>query len=107
MSTGAFQHYELSIVGRDLHETLEELIELDKFDPALKETVCDHFSRAMVHALATEVKTKVIMRGKIKDYGCTDDIWRFRIKPIYVQIERKALESSEMTQVVAVSTPKR
>lgn len=100
---GSFQHYRLSLLGQDLQETLEELINADLFNAELREVVMEHFGRAMTDALATQVRSKAVIKGAIKHYRNHDDIWRIFLKNIDMKIDGKGIESAAMTQMIAVS----
>lgn len=101
--SGSFQHYRLSLLGQDLQETLEELVQAELFTDEQREIVMEHFGRAMTDALATQVRTKATIKGAIKHYRNHDDIWRIFLKNIDLKIDGKGIESSAMTQIIAVS----
>lgn len=102
-SSGAFQHYRLSILGQDLKETLEELIANDMFDPEHRELVYEHFDKAMSSALANDVRGKAVIKGAIKHYRNHDDIWRIFLKTIEMKLDGKGIASTSKTEMIAVS----
>lgn len=101
--SGALQHYGLSLLGQDLSETLDELIANDLFDEQLKDTVLEHFGRAMTDALANQVRTRAVIKGAIGHYRNHDDIWRIFLKNIDLRIDGKGITSRDMTEIIAVS----
>lgn len=102
--TSAVQHYRLSMLGQDLKETLEELINAELFDAELVDSVWEHFDRNISEALANEVKAKAVIRGGIKHYRNHDDIWTIFLKRIELRSEGKSIESDSNTEMIAVST---
>ncbi|CAN8065061.1 unnamed protein product [Agarophyton chilense] len=100
---GAFQHYRLSSLGRDLTDTLDELISNDMFDSDYNDMVLEHYEKAIMDALGTQVKTKATIRGAIKHYRNHDDIWTFYLKEIDVKIDGKHVKSDQKTEMMAVS----
>lgn len=102
--TSAVQHYRLSMLGQDLKETLDELIDNELFDGELADVVWEHFDRNIAETLANEVKAKATIRGGIKHYRNHDDIWTIFLKRIELRLEGKSIESDSNTEMIAVST---
>lgn len=101
--SGAYPHYRLSMIGEDLKETLEEFEERDMFDKQHTDIVLDHFDRAMADALATQVRSKAVINGRIKHYRNHDDIWRIRLSAIDMQLNGKGISSKNETEIIAVT----
>lgn len=92
------------MLGQDLRETLEELIQNDLFDAELADVVWEHFDRNISETLANEVKAKAVIRGGIKHYRNHDDIWTIFLKRIELRLDGKSIESDSNTEMIAVST---
>lgn len=104
MASG-FHHYRLSLLGQDLTETLDELISNDMLDSEHRDIIMKHFDRAFLDALATQVKSKAVIKGAIKHYRHHDDIWTIFLESIDMKLDGKGISSSGKTQMIAV--PKR
>lgn len=100
---GAYQHYRLSSLGQDLNDTLDELISNEMFDASHKEVVLEQYEKAILDALATQVKTKACIRGAIMHYRNHDDIWTFFLKTIDVKIDNKHIRSNAKTEMINVA----
>lgn len=105
MASSAVQHYRLSMLGQDLKDTIEELVENDLFDKEHEAVVWEHFDRIITDTLSKEVKTKATIRGAIKHYRNHDDIWTIFLNTIELRFpqEGKAVESDAKTEMIAVS----
>lgn len=103
MATGAFQHYRLSILGRDLQDSLDELISHELFDAEHKDVVLEHFDRAILDALSSQVKAKAVIKGTIKHYRNHDDIWTIILNSIDLKLDGKGVGSDCKTELIAVA----
>lgn len=101
--TTAAQHYQLSMLGQDLKDTLEELIANDMFDAKHRDVVWEHFERVIAQTLANDVRSKATIRGAIKHYRNHDDIWRIFLKSIELRLDGKSIVSDSNTELIAVS----
>jgi hypothetical protein len=76
--SGVFEHYRASNVGRELRECLDELVGRDELDEKQSDIIFQQFDKAICNALATEVKSKAVIRGPMHHYRNHDDIWTVR-----------------------------
>lgn len=100
---GAFQHYRLSILGQDLNETLDELIQNEMFSDGHRDMVLEQFDKAILDALANQIKSKAVIKGGIKHYRNHDDIWTIFLKSIDMKLDGKGISSASKTEMIAVS----
>lgn len=101
--SGSYQHYRLCLLGQDLKETLEELVQNDMLSKEHSETVWEHFERAIAQALSEQVKNKATIKGVIDHYRNHDDIWTIFLKSIDIKLDGKGTSSSAKTELIAVA----
>jgi transcription initiation factor TFIIA small subunit len=99
-----FELYRASVLGRELRECLEELVDAEDLNSQQMETIMLHFDKAISHALANAVKSKAVIRGPLHHYRNHDDIWTFLLNSINVKLDNSVtIVSEEKTNILSVT----
>mmetsp|Transcript_9662 Transcript_9662/g.16683 ORF Transcript_9662/g.16683 Transcript_9662/m.16683 type:complete len:140 (-) Transcript_9662:244-663(-) len=82
-----YQHYRVSTVGIQLEDSLEDMVNSNIMTEDQAEMVRLQFDRTISAALASQVKAKGVLKGKLDHYRNCDNVWTFFLNSASIRID--------------------
>uniref|UniRef100_A0A7S0ZDF9 Transcription initiation factor IIA subunit 2 n=1 Tax=Timspurckia oligopyrenoides TaxID=708627 RepID=A0A7S0ZDF9_9RHOD len=82
-----YQHYRVSTVGIQLEDSLEDMLDSETLTEEQAEIIRNQFDKAISAALASQVKNKATLKGKLHHYRNCDNVWTFFLDSASIKID--------------------
>ncbi|KAA8494068.1 Transcription initiation factor IIA subunit 2 [Porphyridium purpureum] len=87
-----YMHYRVSAVGMALDDALDEMVNNAMMTEEQAEMVRSQFDRAISTALATQVRNRATLKGRVNHYRNCDNVWTFFLDSATIKLEAGAEE---------------
>ena len=98
-----FSHYRISIVGIELEETINEMMNKKVINTYLSDVIRKEFDKSMAYTLKKMVKNKPIIKGKLKNYKNCDNVWMFYIASPEIKVTSYSfpIQTNNLLKIIA------
>ncbi|TFK41806.1 transcription initiation factor IIA gamma subunit [Crucibulum laeve] len=101
MASAYYEFYRGSTIGMALTDSLDELITSGAITPQLAMKVLQQFDKSLADGMFKNVKTKVTLKGHLRNYRNCDDVWTFFVRNPAFKMEGNEQVGAPKIKIIA------